>query len=424
MEKQKTDKPADQQSREQDKAAKSCVVVPTTGGMVWVRGLKKRPRLKSSYCVKTGDFRPLKLSKDYHHFIAGPLTQVQNPPQIYELALSDNIDSGRSWEFPTLVTHLLETQDQLSFADPESLENEGEPGCDLIWATGSLDQDLAPVAADYKLLRKLELSRPLFEKCAAKGRHIRIFLCAGQPAGERAAYKDVAKEFGADYVEITTLNDLTTALGIDLSTRTAAKNSTPNEPPRIENNNTTQPTVINDINHRRKIHGGLLAGTMAALGSLLLWAGFNFLGSGSSTYQSDPEAMAQAASLFTLEELVAKDQSDCRRRIMMADRFDTRDLLFTTPKGFQIKSRKELCGLRIRNIGKTAFRLQLSKALQDYSIRGNNSLYRGRELRAGKASDLYLSRQPDKLRAQLTLTLEEARKSRFLLEFSRPAPDG
>ncbi len=424
MEKHKTDEPADQQSREQNKAAKSCVVVPTTGGMVWVRGLKKRPRLKSSYCVMEGDFRPLKLSKDYHHFVAGPLTQIQNPPQIYELALSDNIDSGRSWEFPTLVTHLLETQGQLGFAAPQSLENDGEPGCDLIWATGSLDQDLAPVAADYKLLRKLELSRPLFEKCTASGRHIRIFLCAGQPAGERAAYKEIAKEFGADYYEITTLKDLTKALGIDLSTNTASSISSTNKHPQADGNISGQPLVINENNQKKKIHGGLLAGTMAALGALLLWAGFSLFGSGSSTYQSDPETLAQAASLFTLEELVAKDQSDCRRRIMMADRFDTRALPFTTPKGFLINSRKELCGLRVRNIGKTAFSLQLSEALQDYSIRGNNSLYRGRELRAGKASDLYLSRQPDNLQAHLTLTLGEARKSRFLLEFSRPAPDG
>ncbi|MCF6200300.1 MAG: hypothetical protein L3J67_13100 [Hyphomicrobiaceae bacterium] len=419
MAKQNTDTPT------ADKVAehKTCVVVPTTGGMVWVRGLKKRPRLKSSYCVMEGDFRPLKLSKDYHHFVAGPLTQVQNPPQIYELALSDNIDSGRSWEFPTLITHLLETQGQLSFADPSTLEKDGDPGCNLIWATGSLDQDLAPVAADYKLLRKLELSRPVFEKCAAQGHHIRIFLCAGQPAEERAAYKEVAKEFGADYYEITTFKDLTTALGIDLSAESTTKSTTA-ELTNSNDSTSTQPIVSTEDSSKNKIHKGLLAGTMAALGALLLWAGLSFFGSGSSTYQADPEANAQTAQTFTLEELIAKDQSDCRKRIMMADRFDTRALPFKPPKGFQINSRKELCGFRVRNIGTKAFRLQLSEVLKDYSIRGNNSLYRGRELRAGKASDLYLSRLPVNLRAQLTLTLEEARKSRFFIEFSRPTPGG
>ena len=415
MEKKKTDTPTATKAAE----PKTCVVVPTTGGMVWVRGLKKRPRLKSSYCVKTGDFRPLKLSKDYHHFIAGPLTQVQNPPQIYELALSDNIDSGRSWEFPTLVTHLLETRGQLAFADPAKLEKEGEPGCDLIWATGSLDQDLAPVAADYKLLRKLELSRPVFEKCAAQGHHVRIFLCAGQPAQERAAYKKVAQEFGADYHEITTLKDLTSALGIDLSPKPTTDK--PTEPKEAISSQDS----VNKLEYlNKKIHKGLLAGTMAGLGALLLWAGLSFFGSGPSTYQADPEANVLTAQTFTLEELVAKNQSDCRKRVMMADRFDTRALPFKPPKGFQINSRKELCGFRVRNIGTKAFRLQLSKALKEYSIRGNNSLYRGRELRAGKTSDLYLSRLPVKLRAQLTLTLEEAPNSHFFIEFTRPKPGG
>ena len=187
----------------------ACIVVPTTGGLVWVRSLKKRPRLKSSYAIMDGDFRPLKLSKDYHYFVTGPLTLIQDPAQVFELSLSDNIDSGRSWEFPTLLAHLLEKQNTLEFADADKLEENGDPGFDLIWATGMLDPDLAPVAADYKLERKLELSRPLFENCVKHSRAIRILLSADLPVQEREMFEQAAKEFGADYHEISTLGELT-----------------------------------------------------------------------------------------------------------------------------------------------------------------------------------------------------------------------
>ena len=79
--------------------------------------------------------------------------------------------------------------------------------------------------------------------------------------------------------------------------------------------------------------------------------------------------------------------------------------------------------MRFRNTGPTPVRLQLSESLEGYAIVGNSSLFQGRELRAGKYMDLYLSRLPPNLRAQLIVTPEGGDKNRFFIDFNRSAPE-
>ncbi len=398
---------------------KKCVVIPTTGGLVWVRGLKKRPRLKSSYAIMDGDFRPLKLSKDYHYFVSGPLTLVNDPPDIFELSLSDNIDSGRSWEFPTLVAHLLEKQQNLVFADRQSLEEHGDPGHDLIWATGMLDPDLAPVAADYMLARKLELSRPLFEKCAKYKRRMDIFLCADLPADERALFREAARQYGGHYHEISTLDDLTTILGGD--TASAPHDDEKQPETRKQEEQGEQAGLPAGPKPAIDIPRPVLVSAVAVAAIVFLWAGYSFFGPGSSNGLHDPEsAHADGTGAFMIEQLMAADQHDCRRRVMMAERFETKGLAKDKAATFNPKSFRGLCGLRFRNTGSTPFRLQLSEALENYAITGSDTLFTGRTLQAGKVTDLYLSRLPVELSAQLTITPEKGPRKRFQIKFTRP----
>src|SRR5690606_2634536 len=130
-------------------------VIPTTGGPLFIEGIQVRKRLKSSYAVTKGDFRPLAFSPDYARFVSGPLTGHIDPGP-YELSLSGAIDSGRSWELPVLLAHLLHAPERLAASGGLAGEAEGtdanQATC-LVWATGAVDTDLNPAPGTYEIAR-------------------------------------------------------------------------------------------------------------------------------------------------------------------------------------------------------------------------------------------------------------------------------
>lgn len=130
------------------------VVVPTTGGPVVLRSLKRRPGLPASAAFAAGDYRPLPWSGDYARLAAagGPLSRLAGEvSEPYELRLSGSFDAGRSWEVPVCLAHGLLARGHSLTADPEAADL-------VLWATGAVDLDLAVLPGDYALLDKLARS--------------------------------------------------------------------------------------------------------------------------------------------------------------------------------------------------------------------------------------------------------------------------
>ena len=143
----------------QRQPARMLVVVPTTGGPLFLRRLAPRPGLPHPAAFAEGDYRPLALSADYRALAGaeGPVARhLGRPLPPHELRLSGEPDGGRSWEAPVTLAHLLLAGGWALTTD------EGEVDL-VLWATGAVDLDLRLLPGDYALARKVEVCREFLE---------------------------------------------------------------------------------------------------------------------------------------------------------------------------------------------------------------------------------------------------------------------
>ncbi len=200
------------------------VVVPTTGGPLVLEGLKPRPGLPASAAFARGDYRPLPWSGDYARLTgpAGPigaaLGQALAP---HEARLSGSFDTGRSWEAPLALAHLLLAAGHALVADSEQAEL-------VLWSTGAVDLDLQLIPGDYALLDKIEASAALL---STAGGPVAVLLPPGPgqaEAGERLATLNLPR--GLRRLSGTGLVGIAEALAADPSA--AARGTDPSRVPR------------------------------------------------------------------------------------------------------------------------------------------------------------------------------------------------
>jgi hypothetical protein len=161
---------------------KFAVIIPTTGGPLLIRHLRPRPALPSSSVFAEGDFRPLTWSGDYARLCAkeGPLQRIVPALVPHELRLSGSFDAGRSWEVPVALAHLL-------LARGHEIVGSIDDADAVLFATGAVDLDLAPIAGDYALLDKLERLKSSRLDLAKAGKRLFLLLPSGP---EQAAAHD------------------------------------------------------------------------------------------------------------------------------------------------------------------------------------------------------------------------------------------
>jgi hypothetical protein len=133
------------------------VLVPTTGAVLRVLSLVPRPGLPHGAAFAEGDYRPLPLSPDYRALAGpeGPIAKhLGRQIEPHELRLSGAPESGRSWEAPVALAHLLLARGWSLVPDPAEADL-------VIWATGAVDLDLTLLPGDYAPERKVALSTEL-----------------------------------------------------------------------------------------------------------------------------------------------------------------------------------------------------------------------------------------------------------------------
>lgn len=370
---------------------RTTVVAPTTGGTVWIERVRARPRLQASYAALKGDFRPLALSPDYHNFVNGPLSAHGIVEGAHELLISEDIDSGRSWEIPVLIAHLLESAERLHATGGD------EPDVpDIIWATGSVDPELNPQGADYSVARKCEIAADLFKGWQADGRTAHLIVPDGMPDTDVAAVQDVASAHG---FQLTIVDDFT-------ALKTAIQFTGDADVSTLQG----QPEAVSAANDERSLWqkpAALTAGAVAAAAAL--WIGVNALPSDDSNAKSGINASRNGGSTtegtdspITLIRLGAKDRSDCIERIMLTQPME-RTTIPMTDGAYRVPISGGLCGLSFINQSTSALTIRLTGDLVTAAIQGNDALFQGVALPASDATDLIFSRSATGLTASLQL---------------------
>lgn len=299
------------------------VVVPTTGGPLVLRSLKRRPGLPGSAAFATGDYRPLPWSGDYARLLAegGPVARLPgHAPGPYELRLSGSFDAGRSWEAPICLAHGLLARGHALTAEP------AEAGL-VIWATGAVDLDLAILPGDYALRDKFERSRALL--AAGSQADLAILLPEGP---ERAEATRMFSE-RARPPRILPAESVAAALA-------ALAAPEPTAPSRVA----WRPSP------RALLAGGLALAVLAAGGVALLGRvpGTRTEAPVLRAEPSPPKVDAPEPAILA-EELVAPPGSSCRRVAFGADPPERRPIPVEAPGRLRAsRLTPDLCGLAFR----------------------------------------------------------------------------
>ncbi len=371
---------------------RTIVVAPTTGGTVWIERVRARPRLQASYAALKGDFRPLALSPDYHNFVSGPLAAHGIASGAHELLISEDIDSGRSWEIPVLIAHLLESSGRLHDTGTTT-EDPSIP--DIIWATGSVDPELQPQGADYSVTRKCEIAAELFKEWHTDGRTAHLIVPGGMPAPDVAAVQHAAETYGFQFSIVKDFETLKSAIQFVSETSDEAQISD------------TEPSL--PPSKRPAWHMPALTVGGVAAAAAVIWLGMNALPSDDSTASTGINGSRTgvgttegAGNPITLVRLGAKDRSDCIERIMLTQPME-RTTIPMTNGTYRVPASGGLCGLSFINQSPRALTIRLTGDLVTAAIQGNDALFQGVALPSSDATDLIFSRPANGLTASLQL---------------------
>ncbi|MEO0619736.1 MAG: hypothetical protein AAFZ01_10730 [Pseudomonadota bacterium] len=386
------------------------IVAPTTGGMVWVERVRARPRLQASYAALKGDFRPLALSGDYHNFVSGLLAAHGIAEGAHELQLSADIDSGRSWEIPVLIAHLL-TQ----AGDGARARH------DVIWATGSLDPELNPQAADFSVSRKLELAETEFASWAAEGKSVLLLAPGGMPENDDDALRAIADVHGFEVATPTTFADLTRAIGCEAATTTSEQrdSGTPNGATSSASfEGAASSPAPASLKRIAALVTTAIAGVAVAVFALTQNASGPSTGSADTNDAASGAAQPQGAtSALTVVRLSADSRADCIERIMLTKPM-SRTVVAMHDGGYQIKAGAGLCGLRLVNQGSRTVDVRVTGDLVTAAIQGNDALFQGLALSPNNRAELIFARKADGLGATLIVG-----KTRYPLAITAPQGD-
>ncbi|HRD77876.1 MAG TPA: hypothetical protein PK264_18385, partial [Hyphomicrobiaceae bacterium] len=150
---------------------KALVLIPTTTRPVIITEIRERRSLPASSVVVEGDFRALPISRDYDTLVgaAGPLGGLLGSPGLpsHQLKLSEAFETGRSWEVPVSIAHVLIERGVELVSAPEDADL-------IVFATGAVDSDLGIVKERYFLGQKIPAASELLAKARTNARIVAL----------------------------------------------------------------------------------------------------------------------------------------------------------------------------------------------------------------------------------------------------------
>jgi hypothetical protein len=370
-------------------APKYAVLIPTTSELLVIRGLVERHRLPRSHAVIAGDFRSLAISADFHQLVTGPLQPLHQSRGAVELRLSGDIDSGRSWELPVSLAHIIAAHGRL-VGDTAAADI-------VVWATGAIDSELALVDDDYDVARKIETSLGELRRLAAAGKDVRILLPASVSMGEAARLSRCFDELPVTVRHVASVAGGLREIGAPSKAEPAAV--------RIPRDTGFQEGPASFGWGKRRLLVLLFGLSAAGVASSL------------SILGEDGEGITASTDMIQVLELHAADRGACIAAVMAGEQLPAYPSR-STEGGFLASGNAGLCGLRFANAGRKPLRVSLDSAFQAHTIAGGNPLFQGLDLDAGRHIDLLFAKEPTGVETTLAVD-DEGRAASFRLRIER-----
>ena len=153
------------------------VLIPTTQNVVGFTDITEENKNVSPIVCINNNLTPLAISSDYNNFVKSPSGVVEKFTNIssYRLDLTDNIDTGESWQLGFFVAHLINHIKKLIFSEVDDLITHNANS--ILWCTGIINVNL-----DLEDVRhidiKLKNSISIFEEASRQNK--KVYLCVSK----------------------------------------------------------------------------------------------------------------------------------------------------------------------------------------------------------------------------------------------------
>lgn len=172
------------------------VLIPTTQNVVGFADITEENKNVSPIVCINNNLTPLAISSDYNNFVKSPSGVVEKFTNIssYRLDLTDNIDTGESWQLGFFVAHLINHLKKLIFSEADNLITSNTDS--ILWCTGTINVNL-----DLKDVRhintKLKKSISIFEEAFKQNK--KVYLCVSK--GNSKEVENFFKDKDYNFIE-------------------------------------------------------------------------------------------------------------------------------------------------------------------------------------------------------------------------------
>ncbi|MEL6373614.1 MAG: hypothetical protein AAFR04_06565 [Pseudomonadota bacterium] len=396
------------------------VAILTTERALWVSALQHR-RLALNQMSLAGDYKPQPPSGDYDSFVKVNLADVCAPgSRPYLMQIDGVVESGRSWEVPTLIAHLLLDAGHLTFPEKQGDAFQPADGATVIMATGETDTDLNAVAGSYAMAHKIKGATPMIDTALMRGCTVHLVVPRGLPAEEREALDGVGARDGVQVHEVESLEDIRGVLGLpqtQVETPDDLRGPKGDEALVSSGDRPTAPTpFIKDVERPTKPNPSRGAKMLVVASCLIGIATLAWIWSDPSKRWPNlsifgPSVSGSAPALaFAVTALTAVDEEGCMD-VVMGDGAATRSVAVQRGSDLVMQHAQSFCGFEIKHFGADPHRYQLEPALASHAIAGGDALLRGVTLGSGGKTPFFFSSMPPQRRYVLSVEYGETSRA-------------
>ena len=193
------------------------VLIPTTKNLVGITDIIVENRGVIPVVCVSNELKALPISSDYKNFVQNPTGIIEKltNESSYRIDLTEEVNSGTSWQLGFAIAHLLHKTNNLTFSTKNNLFNNAS---NIVWASGKLNANLDIIDVDH-ISSKIENSLPLLKEAIHNDK--KIFICVGKK-NYKDLYDFLNKIGFLKNIEILSLNnlkDISTHIDINIFSR-------------------------------------------------------------------------------------------------------------------------------------------------------------------------------------------------------------
>jgi uncharacterized protein YecT (DUF1311 family) len=191
------------------------ILVGTTLGPARIQSISVEPGAALSVMCVNGQTRETRVSRAYHSFVAHGTGIVEKcyGAGPYRMDVSDEIDTGASWQLGAAAAHALRAAGRLA----EGIDQRSRDPAWVVWTTGTVRAADGTVEPVELVADKLQAALSRLEGEARNGRRVTVVVPAGNVADVPVALRAELAGLGIEWQAVATVHDLERALEIPRS---------------------------------------------------------------------------------------------------------------------------------------------------------------------------------------------------------------